>query len=190
MKFKIFHFFTAIFLLFISCSSKSQTGINADSSFITFEGNLKEYKIDSCLADLLAAVVELDSNQLRFPSSQFYYDLTFEHRENYRFISITPSRWEKSRTLDFTGIIKVSQMCFLCRGNFQETGLFTETNKNITVRLKKPKAYQYDSIDVRIETFVWTPTLAGSYSFCKGAPINLYILVGKKLEGYKVQEND
>jgi hypothetical protein len=178
--------------VFISCTSKSQTGERQDSNFIYLQNSLREYKIDTCLVDLLTKVVELDTNHLRFPPNKFYYDLTFENRKNYRNMTIIPSRWEKSMTLDHDGIIKVGQMSFLCRGDIKTDELFSQTKNKIEVQLKSPKLYQYDDIDTKIEAYTWKPTLAGKYTFCKGVPIDLYILVGNNLDGYGygVKKND
>lgn len=172
----------AIFALLSSCSCKSQTNVAQDSSFSYFNDSLREYKIDTCLIDLLRDIEDLDTNHLRFPPDKYYYDLTFEIRDGYRNISLMPSRWSKSMTLDFKGVIKFDQMSFLCRGDIDTDPIFTKTRKRIEVQLRKPKGYQFDSIDVKIESFTWKPTLAGKYSLCQGPPIDLYILVGKRLE--------
>jgi hypothetical protein len=86
--------------------------------------------------------------------------------------------------LNYKGIIRVSDMSFLCKGNLIKAPLFSETRNCVKVTLVRPKPYYYDSVDVRIEMYAQKPSLAGKYTFCKGGPINLYILVGGKLEGF------
>ena len=185
---KVQLYITALFLFFF-CSSKSQTTASCDTNFICFQDSLKEYKIDTCLVYLLTEVVELDTNYLRFPPDKFYYELSFEDRKSYRNLTILPSRWNKSAVLDFKGVIKIGRMSFLCRGDIERDSLFTRAEAKTKVQLRKPKGYQYDSIDIVIEAYTWKPTLAGKYTFCNGVPIDLYILVGKSLEGYGVKEN-
>lgn len=175
-------FFIAIFPLLFSCSCKSQTNIVQDSSFTYYKDSLWEYRIDTCLNDLLRDIEDLDTNYQCFPPDKYYYDLTFEKKDGYRNISLMPSRWSKSMTLDFKGVIRFDQMSFLCRGDIDTDPIFTRTRKRIEVQLRKPKAYQFDSIDVKIESFTWNPTLAGKYFLCQGSPIDLYILVGKRLQ--------
>lgn len=183
------YIFIVIFFLFhYSCISQST--VRDDANFVYSQNNLEEYQIDTCLVGLLKDVAELDSNFSCFPPNKFYYDLTFENRGENGYMSIIPSRWEKSSMLDFKGVIKIGQVFFLCRGDVQENPLFIRQGKVVKVNLRKPKVYEYDSIDVAIETFAWKPTLAGKYTYCKGVPIDLYILVGKKLNAYTIKENE
>ena len=173
-------------LLFCFCSVEAQK----DSNFICFHGNLKEYKIADCLIDLLTEVVALDSGHIKFPSDRFYYELTFKDHGGYRDLTVLPSRWDKSMTLDFEGFLKIDGMYFLCRGDISKGQIFQQTGRKMMVRLKSPRLYQYDSIDARIESYTWQPTLAGRYSFCAGTSIDLYILVGGKLSGYGLRNQE
>jgi uncharacterized protein YcfL len=184
---KTYIIFFASFLL-ISCSSSSQIKTKVGSEFITADGKLKEYSINSCLIDMLNEVVNLDT-AVRFPPRLFYYDLSYENRGSYKKLTILPARWEKSMTLDFKGIIRVGEMFFLCRGDIENDSLFRATEESFRVLLKKPIAYQYDSVDVVIESYSWKPTLVGKFTFCKGITIDLYILVGNKMEKYKVKRD-
>lgn len=111
---KVQIYITTLFLL-LSCYSEPQTKKGRDTNFIYYHDSLRECKIDTCLADLLAEVVELDTNNLRFPPDKFYYELSFENRKNYRNLTILPSRWTKSAVLDFKGVIKVNKMFFVQR---------------------------------------------------------------------------
>jgi hypothetical protein len=174
-----------LLLTFSVCQCKGQAKIAADSNFISFQGKLKEFKTDSCLINIMRAIVDADVTHLNYPPKLFYYELDFEGTEGTKEIYINPSRWLKSSTVDYKGIIRIGDMSFLCKGNFMDDPLFWETDRYVDVNLRRPKPYRYDSIDVKIEMFARNPSLMGKYTFCKGGPIDLYILVGKKLEGFE-----
>lgn len=175
-------FFLPYILFFISgcCQNKINVDNKQESTDKYLNSCIVEYGVQKCIENVLIAVVNSDSNQIDFPANKFYYDLTFEDRGSRRFISIIPSRWEKSMTLDFKGIIRIGHMSFLCRGDFQKDSLFIRGKNCIDVKLIKPLSYQYDSVDVRIESFAWEPTLAVEYLICLGTPIDLFVLVGQK----------
>lgn len=180
--------YLALFIFFpnsLYCQIKSRV----DANFTTIEGGLKVYDVDSCLIDLLREVVNLDKSK-RFPSELYFYELFYEDHGSYKKLTILPSRWEKSMTLDFKGILRVGKMSFLFRGDIENDSLFHMTEKNINVFLKKPIEYQYDSIDVMIQSYSWNPTLVGVFKLCKGKEIDVYILVGKKLERYLIKSKE
>ena len=52
---------------------------------------------------------------------------------------------------DYTGVIKVGKMTFLCRGNIRTDSLFSNTGKREEVSLKSPKVYKEDKNDREFE---------------------------------------
>lgn len=172
-------------LIFSACQCKGQ--VKADNNFVSFQGKLREYEIDSCLKEVLWKIVLADSAYLNYPPKTFFYELDFQTDEvGNKEITIVPSRWLRSAMLNYKGIIRIGGMSFLCKGDLIKAPLFNETNINVDVVLVRPKPYYYDSIDVKIEMFTRKPSLMGKYTLCKGEPIDLYILVGKKLEGFMI----
>ncbi len=176
-------FLTIIFSLFLH-NSYCQTKPEVDSNFIGFQSALREYKIDSCLVGLLTDIEESDSMNLTYPPNQFFYDLAFSKKEKIREMTIGISRWQKAKSLDYSGVIVINHMSFLCRGDFKDDKLFSETKNAIEIKLKKPKLYQYDDMDVMFVSFIYYPALIGRYELCGGLPINIYVYNGKKMKGY------
>jgi hypothetical protein len=173
-----------IIILFYGVSQNCvwcQANNKTDTNFHYITRNLPEFLVNDCLTSLLTLIEKTDSNHLRFPPDKFYYDLTFENRGDHRHILISPSRWLKSATTDFAGVITIGQMLFLCRGDFKNDSLFQECKNMFKISLRKPKLYQYDDIDALIESFTWKPSLAVTYKVCPGLPIDLFVLVGNKI---------
>jgi hypothetical protein len=186
----LINLFQIVFLLaFSGYQCKGQIKTTSDSNFVSFKGKLQEYTIDSCLRDVLWAIVKTDSASLNYPPKTFFYELDFQSDEGgNKEITIFPSRWLKSAVLDYKGIIRIVGMSFLCKGNLITPPLFSETNSYVDVTLVRPKPYYYDSVDIKIEMFVRKPSLVGKYTFCKSGPINLFILIGRKLEGFATKK--
>ena len=181
---KKYHFLLILFCFFLNIYSNCQEESATDSNFIVFQSYLPEYKIDTCLVDLLIEIEASGSLHKVYPPHQFFYDLTFNIKEKIREISITPSRWQKATSLDYSGIIIINKMSFLCRGDFQLDTLFKKTGDTINVKLKKPKIYQYDNFDLLIDIYIRSPSLKGRYEICGGLPINMYVYTGKKLKSF------
>jgi hypothetical protein len=145
--------------------------------------SLDEYKVDSCLNNILLSVVEADSAQFRFPSHLYYYQLEFTTMENQRTMILTPSRWQRYLPKDCVGVIQLNGMKFLCIGNFINDSLFQKVGKRISIEKQIVSEPKYDSLDKDIKWFDWekSPTaIVGKFVLCTGPPIDLYINVGKK----------
>src|SRR5690349_2571476 len=99
--------FQIVFLLVISgYQCKGQVKKTSDNNFVSFRGKLQEYTIDSCLRNVLWAIVEADSASLNYPPKTFFYELDFESDAGgNKEITIFPSRWLRSAVLDYKGII-------------------------------------------------------------------------------------
>lgn len=185
---KKFFLLTYCFLLCFLIFPKCQVSQKVDSCFTIFKIALQEYKIDNCLFELLKDITESDSLNLTYPPSKYFYELTFTTNEVDKELAIIPSRWSKSKHFDYTGIIILNRMSFLCRGiAIKHDKLFIETKSTVEITLKKPKIYQNDSIDMRIEYFIKHPVLSGSYKQCDGFDINVFIYTGKIMEGYETK---
>lgn len=172
-------------ILLVSPCCKGQQ-IKSETSSKTFEIKLDEYKVDRCLIDIFLSVVEADSAHLRFPPNFYYYQLQFSNMVTYRTMILTPSRWQKHLPKDCVGVIRLGEMYFLCMGNFPKDSLFQKAGKSIDISVHITPSLKYDSLDSRINWFDWekSPTaIVGKFGLCAGPPIDLYINVGKKLEG-------
>lgn len=68
----------------------------------------------ACVQDVLIATVEADSNNSKYPPEVFFYELDYQERKDIPSIWITPARWKKVLSDDYTGVIKVgNRSCFL-----------------------------------------------------------------------------
>jgi hypothetical protein len=171
-------------LLVVPCCKGQQ--IKSEASNKSFVIKLDEYKVANCLNDILLSLVEADSAHLRFPPSLYYYQLQFSNMVSYRTMILTPSRWQKHLPKDCVGVIRLGGMNFLCMGNFFKDSLFQKIGKSIDISVQIKTVQKYDSLDSHINWFDWekSPTaIVGKFGACAGSPIDLYINVGKKLEG-------
>ncbi len=172
-------FFILSFLIAMLACSFGQN--ENDSGFkLAFD----EYKVDSCLYDILAAVVETDSAQVRFPSDVYFYNISYGNYTHYRDVIIRPSRWHKDLPLDTKGIIVVEGAKFVLMGRIENDSLFKKTDNKIELSITYPVPQVFDSLDKK-SWLGWdrSPTaLVGSIKFCGAPPIDLHIDVDKRLE--------
>lgn len=189
---KAIPFYIACFFILLQTQCKGQAHTaNNHSGQVSVRLSLRQYKIDTCLSDLLYSIVNLDSNHLRYPSAFYYYMLQFEEATNYKRITILPKRWSKHLPRDCSGIIQMNGMSFLCCGNLKKSFLFTDMGVGLSKDIHVKELY--DSLDVQKEKGLldWenSPTaLVGSYKLCQGSPIDLYINVGSQLQGVEIKK--
>lgn len=155
----------------------------------TKEGSFKllfdEYRMDSCLYDILAAIVETDSAQKRFPADIYFYDFLYGNYIHYRDFIIRPKRWYKTLSSDMRGVVVVEGAKFVLVGQIEQDSLFSRTNNQIEISVTNPVPPFFDSLDNEKKWLVWdrSPTaLVGAIQFCGGSSINLRVDVDKKIE--------
>jgi hypothetical protein len=155
----------------------------------TKEGGFKltfdEYKIDSCLYNILEAIVETDSAQIRFPSDIYFYNFSYGNYTNYRDMIIRPTRWYKHLPLDTKGIVVVEGAKFVLMGRLENDSLFKKTDNQIEISVNYPVPQVFDTLDNRTKWLGWekSPTaLVGSVKFCGDPPIDLRVDFDKKIE--------
>jgi len=137
---------------------------------------LQEYRVDSCLYDLLAAITA--SNAQFYNSATYYYSLEFNAAQNRRSLYIAPEMWNNARTLEYSGFVRVKDVLFLCKGNFKNDSLFHSTGvvKRVTLKLTKNEIGLLKSFN--------EPSLEGTLKICKGSPIDVSIYTKGKISGY------
>jgi hypothetical protein len=175
-----------VILNIIGLSTFSQTK-ECDSVLPKYE--LPVFTAAACLEDVLIATVEADSNNTRYPPEVFFYELDYQESKNIPSIWITPARWKKVLSDDYTGIIKIGKMMFLCRGKIKTDPLFSNTGKREEVMLSSPEIYKEDSIDFKTEMGLRRPSLQGVYVSCEGRRINLTIVAARKLNDFETRKN-
>jgi len=151
---------------------------------IYFDKNLDEYQIDSCLYSLLKAVVNSDRHHSDYKPDSFFHSLNFYKKSKsgrYRYLSIYPRLWNNPEYIDYTGIIKLDEMTFLCRGDFETDSLFHYLNfKKERVKLKQPKDNTFNT------PFIEDPSFQGLFLNCKGVPIYIEIYIKGKIQEYEM----
>src|ERR1700733_12771917 len=86
-----------------------------------FNKNLTVFSTDSCLYDLFKEVVNADRRHRTYAPTAYFYSLDFFIDKNMcPYLSIYPRLWSNSKHLDYTGIIRLGRMSFLCRGTFAD----------------------------------------------------------------------
>lgn len=153
--------------------------------------SLRQYKIDTCLNDLLYAVADADSIHKWYPPKVYYYLLHFEKATKYNSIVIYPMRWSLFLPKDCSAVIQVDNMSFLCCGDFKSSPLFTDMGIDIVneVSFEKSIDKRDEERDKKLRDWEHSPTaLVGLYNVCHDYPINLHVNVGRKL-GYVGKEN-
>ncbi|HET7116644.1 MAG TPA: hypothetical protein VFI29_09145 [Hanamia sp.] len=165
-------------LLSLSCNGQKQsTNISTDSSNC-FDKKLPEYQISSCISNLLESVVK--SNSQFYDQKKYFYSLTLKKGDNQKYLNITPEEWHSATNMDYTGILKVRGVTFLCRGDFDKDSLFKkESSTFVRVKLKQSK----DSADML--PFFTEPSLDGVFSDCKGLPIYVEVYTKGKILGFE-----
>ena len=187
------YLFPIIYLLLLSqvqCTEQDHIAGNQPDP-VSFKLSLRQYKIDTCLADLLYSIVESDSSHLRYPPDLYCYMLQFAEAKSYKTITITPARWIKHLPRDCSGLIEVRNMSFLCCGSFKTSPLFIDIGVDLVRNIFTKESSKYDSLDAKSKLLDWknSPTaLVGSYKLCQDTPIDLYINVGRKLEGFGIKQ--
>lgn len=174
-------FLTVPLLFAFSCSCFGQ-----DKKEVSFQLTFTEYKVESCLYDILEAIVETDSAQIRFPSDIYFYNLSYGNYSNYRDIIIRPTRWYKHLPHDTKGIVNVDGAKFILMGQLDNDSLFKRTNNTIEITVKYPVPTTFDTLDNRQKWLGWekSPTaFVGSIKFCGRPPIDLRVDVDKKISG-------
>jgi hypothetical protein len=173
-------FLTLSFLFAFSCFCFGQ-----DKKEVGFQLTFNEYKIDSCLYDVLEAIVETDSAQTRFPPDVYFYNLSYGNYVHYRDIIIRPTRWYKDLPHDTKGVIVIDGAKFVLMGRLDSNSLFKRTGKTIDISVKFPVPKVFDTLDNRQEWLGWekSPTaFVGSVKFCGTPPIGLHVDIYKKIE--------
>jgi len=159
-------------LIYLNINCKGQ---EYDSSYL----KLPEYQVDSCLSELLATVAQ--SNK-QYYSDKYFYSLTFKEGKKTRYMSITPGMWSEARYVDYGGILKINNITFLFRGDFQQDSIFKRTNlPQIEVKLRKEKG------DSDKGAFFIEPSLQGVYYECKGMPIYMEVYTKGKIPNFEMK---
>ncbi|HEY4194810.1 MAG TPA: hypothetical protein VGM63_04700 [Mucilaginibacter sp.] len=151
-------------------------GQEYDSSYL----KLPEYQVNSCLSELFATVAA--SNKQYYSIDKYFYSLTFKEGKKTRYLSITPARWADTRFLDYIGILKIENVTFLLRGEFQQDSIFKLSKASmIQVKLRKEKG------DPDKDTFFNEPSLQGGFYECKGNPIYIEVYTKGKIPNFQMK---
>lgn len=168
-----------LMLLFVSCSAQKKVSMNTysnDSNY--FDKRLPEYQVSPCLFNLLTSIEK--SNTKFYSPTKFFYSLTFNKGNNQKYLNVTPEEWSNAKSMDYTGILKIKNVTFLFRGDFENDSLFKRKSLNrIRVKLQQSK----DSTD--IVPFFTEPSLDGAFYECKGLPIYVEVYTRGKVPGYE-----
>ena len=173
-------FLTLSFLLVVSNFCYGQ-----DTNEGSFKLTFKEYKVDSCLFEILEAIAETDSAHIRFPAEIYFYNLSFSNYSHYREMTIRPTRWYKHLPHDTGGVVVAGGVKFILMGRLDNDSLFRRTNNKVEVSVAYPVPQIFDTLDNKTKWRGWenSPTaLVGSIKFCSGLPIDLRVDVDKKIE--------
>lgn len=158
----------------VSDSIKSN---HAKSTYVTsFDQRLPEYQVDACLYKLLLSVVR--SNTQYYKPDKFFYSLIIKKREKYQDLFIMPELWKKAKRLDYVGVVRVTNMSFLCHGDFANDLLFHRKKGKIKIGLTLTK----DSSDSA--SFIQDPSLQGEFPLCKGHFMYIEIYTEGRISGY------
>lgn len=189
MKIKSIIFFVLIFLS-VNCigqalkSKYKPTSLKAQSDSIYFNKNLTVFYVDSCLYDLLNEVVNADSSNITYPPVTYFYSLSFSEKaktKGFQYLSVWPQLWNNSEYLDYTGVVKIGKIRFLCRGDFATDSKFHKAkNKKVVVKLRKNKNDSFENV------FNREPSLQGEYHDCEGKPIYIEIYVKGKIADFEM----
>lgn len=193
MKVKSFIFFALILLFVNFCigqSVKSNCELSKNSKShndsIYFDKNLREFYVDSCLYDLFKAVVNADSSHINYAPAIYFYSLDFFYDKSGRpYLSIYPRLWANSKHLDYTGIIRLGRMNFLCRGDFATDSRFHSSPlKKVRVKLKQAKSNSFNVV------FTEDPSFQGSFADCTELPIYIEIYIKGKIADFEMDIQD
>lgn len=143
---------------------------------------LPEFTFHECFDSLLNILDESQTVHNKFPQKLFYFELVYISKNGRKSLDIIPARFFKARNIDFVGAIKFKGRIYLCRGDFSADTLFKRGSKIININLVRPYKYYYDKIDEEIEMNAFHPSFAGTYTVCKNEIVDLYILVGPKID--------
>ena len=150
-----------------------------NKSKIYFDKMLQEYYPDSCIFDLFKAIVNTDSNYADYPPSNYFYSLYFSRSTKgkaYQYLAIAPRLWKNSEYMDYTGVIKINKIYFLCIGDFETDFKFHKINgSRIRIKLVKNKS---DSLG---NYFIKEPSLHGAFNDCKGLPTYIEVYIKRKI---------
>lgn len=166
----------------LSITSNAQK-TSIDSNY--FSKKLPEYQASSCLSNLFISIVK--SNTRFYNPNKYFYSVTFNKRSNQKYLNVTPVLWRNAKNLDYTGVLKIRNVIFLCRGDFESDSLFKKkTSTTIRIKLQQSK----DSTDW--DPFTLDPSLDGVFYDCRGLPIHVEVYTEGKIQGYerKVRHQD
>ena len=182
--------FAILFFLIPQCKvieGKSLTSIEHQK----FKIQLPEFKTDSCLNDLLYAIAIEDSITQLYTSSDYFYLLHFEKTSSYNRIVIYPMRWTSYLPKDCKGILIIYGRSFvLCGSNVYNNSLFKKSGIEIlkVISYKRIRKKEEDQL-TKLRMWESSPTaLIGSYILCEGNPIEIYVNIGKRIEGLYINE--
>jgi hypothetical protein len=150
------------------------------SDTIYFDKNLPVYKASVCLTNLLVAIVK--ANKQYYSPNKFFYSLTFNKGKSVKYVNISAEQWHASKSLDYSGVIKINYATFLCRGDFATDSLFYKDKLGF-LRIKLRQINDSTDIPINIE-----PSLRGAYQECSGQRISLEIYTQGEIPGYKMTE--
>lgn len=152
------------------------------------------FQVDSCLRDLLEAVVEDDSQAVYFSQGrdQIVYTLDFKNHGEYIDMFLWPMRVTRFNHTDYSGALNVSGMIFLCRGDYKNLSIFKKVDgSNVKIVLKKPKKTgTLDKIDKSIFQLVDNISLFGTYAECTGFKIVTSIYIEGRMREYQPVRHD
>jgi hypothetical protein len=174
------NFLTLLLVFAISDCSFAQ-----DAKDSGFKLAFNEYKVASCLYDILEAIVESDTAQLRYPSNIYFYSISYGNFINYRDVTIRPTRWYKDLPCDTKGIIVVQGAKFVLMGGIGNDALFKKMKNKIELTILYPVLQVFDDLDNDTKWLGWdkSPTaLVGSIKSCGVPRIDLHIDVDKKIK--------
>jgi hypothetical protein len=144
-----------------------------------FDKSLPVCNVKPCVRKLLEAVVV--SNKQYYDSNKFFYSLFYKKVKGTRYLRISTDQWNDSQSLDYIGVLKLSDAIFLCKGDIIGDSLFSITNlKFVRIKLKSAK----DSIKVH---FSIEPSLQGGYKECTGKLINLEVYTKGQIRGFDMK---
>jgi hypothetical protein len=137
------------------------------------------YRVNTCIYELLSTVEE--SNKQYYNADVYFYSVIFKEGKKFRYMNIAPDKWEATSYLDYNGILKINNMLFLFRGDFDRDSLFQRTDlPQEEVKLKNAGS---DSEKVPL----FEPSLQGAYYECKGMPIYLEVYTKGKIPNFEMR---
>lgn len=153
---------------------------SSNTDTIYFDKSLPVYQARACLSSLLTAVVK--ANKKYYSPDEFFYSLSFNKGKAVKYLNITAEHWTAAKSLDYSGVIKLNNATFLCRGDFATDSLFYKV-KHDFLRVKLRQINDRTDMPLNIE-----PSLRGAYQECMGERISLEVYTRGEMPGFKMKE--